>query len=202
MTSMTQAGLDHFERLYSASDDPWRVRDSWYEQRKRALILASLPRQHYANAYEPGCGNGELSAALAQRCTRLLAGDASASAVALAEARLAAAGGRRNVTVEQHVLPDGWPSAGRGPFDLIIVSELGYYLDHAAFGQLQAHIGASLAPAGTLVFCHWRHDFDDRLQDTEALHEAMTALPALAHVLHHQETDFLLDVWSREGEAA
>ncbi|WP_243490830.1 SAM-dependent methyltransferase [Massilia violaceinigra] len=200
MTSMTQAGLDHFERLYSASDDPWRVRESWYEQRKRALILAALPLKHYRNAYEPGCGNGELSAALAQRCARLLASDASPAAVALTEKRLSGPG---EASVEQHVLPRDWPAPERGPFDLIVVSELAYYLGQDGFDQLQSRILASLAPEGTLVFCHWRHPFDDRLQGTEALHDAMTALPALAHALHHRETDFLLDIWTRApGEAA
>lgn len=204
MKSTMQAGLDHFERLYSASDDPWRVRDSWYEQRKRAVILAALPQRRYDNAYEPGCGNGELSAELARRCTRLLASDASPAAVALTRARLAAGSGQGATRVEQHVLPAGWPAAEAGPFDLIVVSELAYYLDRDAFTQLQAHILASLAPGGALVFCHWRHDFDDRLQGSAALHDGMTAHAALAHVLHHRDADFLLDVWSANiaGQAA
>lgn len=195
MRSTMQARLDHFERLYSASDDPWRVRESWYEQRKRAVILASLPQRRYRNAYEPGCGNGELSAELAQRCAHLLASDASPAAVALSRSRLAACapGAAR---VERHVLPEDWPLADTVRFDLIVVSELAYYLDCAAFTQLQAHILASLAPGGTLVFCHWRHDFDDRVQASADLHAAMTALPALAQVLHHRDADFLLDIWS------
>lgn len=202
MISTMQAGLDHFERLYSASDDPWRVRDSWYEQRKRAVILASLPDRSYENAYEPGCGNGELSAELAQRCARLLASDASPAAVALTRSRLAASFVQGGTRVEQQVLPRDWPTADAGRFDLIVVSELAYYLDHDAFTQLQAHIVASLAPGGTLVFCHWRHDFDDRLQATATLHDAMTAHPALAQVLHHRDADFLLDIWSAKVPGA
>ena len=39
-TPATPAALAHFESLYAASEDPWQVRQSWYEQRKRNLLLA------------------------------------------------------------------------------------------------------------------------------------------------------------------
>ena len=188
--------LDHFERLYSASDDPWRVRDSWYEQRKRALILAGLPHARFANAYEPGCGNGELSAALASRCERLLASDASDAAVRLARARLA---DRTHVTIAQHVLPAQWPAGERGPFDLIVISELAYYLEQADLDRLIGATVTSLAGAGTLALCHWRHDFDDRQLGTAAIHDAFAARPELARTVRHAEHDFLLDIWTREA---
>ena len=63
---------DTFERVYAASDDPWGFRTSWYEARKRSILLACLPRQRYRSGYEPGCSNGELAAVLALRCERLL----------------------------------------------------------------------------------------------------------------------------------
>ena len=52
-----------FDQLYEHNPDPWAFRERWYEQRKRALTLASVPRQHYASIYELGCANGELRAA-------------------------------------------------------------------------------------------------------------------------------------------
>ena len=48
----------YFEQLYCQDADPWLVRQRWYEERKRALLLASLPQRRYRHAYEPGCGNG------------------------------------------------------------------------------------------------------------------------------------------------
>ena len=60
----------YVEPLYRQDADPWRVRQRWYEERKRALLLASLPQRRYRHAYEPGCGNGELTAELARRCER------------------------------------------------------------------------------------------------------------------------------------
>ena len=53
------APVSRFAELYAAGD-PWRA-DSLYERRKRAVVLASLPRERYRRAFEPGCGAGELT---------------------------------------------------------------------------------------------------------------------------------------------
>lgn len=221
MTPATEAGLAHFQALYSGSADPWHVRDSCYERRKRAVLLAALPRQHYDSGYEPGCGNGELTAALAERCGRLLASDGTQAGVALAAARLglpaatperprsapapglhpasrSACSGQSHVRIERHVLPADWPP-GEGVFDLVVVSELAYYLDTAAFAQLRRRAVASLAEGGNLVLCHWRPPFGDRLQDTDAMHASFTRHPGLVREVRHEEAAFLLDIWSRRA---
>jgi LmbE family N-acetylglucosaminyl deacetylase len=61
-----------FAELYADGADPWRA-GSWYERRKRAVVLASLPRERYRRAFEPGCGTGELTRELAARCDAVLA---------------------------------------------------------------------------------------------------------------------------------
>ena len=48
----------YFEGLFARDQDPWAFRQRWYEQRKRAITLASLPRRHYRSIFEPGCANG------------------------------------------------------------------------------------------------------------------------------------------------
>jgi SAM-dependent methyltransferase len=80
----------YFDALYDACDDPWGFRSRWYERRKRLLTMAMLPRERYRRAFEPGCGNGELSAQLADRCDSLLAADLNETAVHLAALRVAA----------------------------------------------------------------------------------------------------------------
>ena len=181
----------HFEALYAASEDPWQVRERWYEQRKRALLLACLGKLRYRSAFEPGCGNGEMTAALAPRCDRLLACDGAAGAVAAARRRLGDSTPRTRI--EQRSLPTDWPAAER--FDLIVISELGYYFDGAALEALLAMAQANLDDDGELVLCHWLHDFDDRLTPTAALHAAAGALPGLVRTVHHQDQDFLLEAW-------
>lgn len=181
----------HFEALYAASEDPWQVRERWYEQRKRALLLACLGKPRYRSAFEPGCGNGEMTAALAPRSDRLLACDGAAGAVAAARRRLG--DGTAHIRIEQRSLPTDWPAAER--FDLIVISELGYYFDGAALDTLLAMAQANLDADGELVLCHWLHDFDDRLTPTVALHARAAALPGLVRTVHHQEHDFLLEAW-------
>ena len=115
-------GPQSFDALFRESDDPWRFKTRWYEARKRALTMACLPAARYTHGFEPGCANGELSAELAQRCDRLLASDISRRAVELARERLADVA---HATVVQAQLPRDWPDAS---FDLIVISELGYFL--------------------------------------------------------------------------
>lgn len=188
---------DHFEALYAGDDDPWQVRVRWYERRKRNLLLACLDRPRYASVFEPGCGNGEMSAALAGRCDRLLACDGAASAVAAARRRLAALDHQGIVCVEQRRLPAKWP-AGQA-FDLIVISELAYYFDAAAIAALANAAAASLVDGGVLVLCHWRHDFIDRASTTDAAHAAFAGAPLLRRLLHHCEDDFLLESFIKVG---
>ena len=61
---------------------PWGFADRWYEQRKYALTVASLPRPRYRRAFEIGCSVGVLTALLGERCGELLAVDVAAAAVA------------------------------------------------------------------------------------------------------------------------
>jgi len=186
----------YFDGLYGASDDPYGLRSRWYEERKRALLLAALPQRHYRRAYEPGCGTGELTLALSRRCDEVLASDLSERAVAIARERTK---GSRNVTVEQHALPDDWPvDAGR--FDLIVVSELGYFLDAAAMRDFARCCEMSLDADGTLLSCDWRPDFEERALPTAEVHAAFAAL-GLARLVRHEEDDFLLQVWSRDARS-
>lgn len=186
----------HFEALYAADEDPWSVRATWYERRKRALLLASLGRERYRSAFEPGCGNGEMSAALAARCERLLACDGAAGAVAAARRRLldAAPGA---VRIEQRSLPDGWPDGER--FDLIVISELAYYFDAAALADMLARACAMLDPGGELAMCHYLRDFDDRVSATASVHALPGRMPGMVRAVHHLDQEFLLEVWRKEA---
>ncbi|WP_208277423.1 class I SAM-dependent methyltransferase [Massilia oculi] len=193
---MTESRLRHFEALYSASDDPWNVRGAWYERRKRAILLASLARPHYRNAFEPGCGNGALSAALAPRCERLLASDGASAALDAARKGLPPALADA-VRFEQRTLPNDWPDGET--FDLIVISELAYYFPLPEAAALLARAANGLAPDGELVMCHYLHDFDDRACGTEALHRSAGDIPGLRRSMVHRDQDFLLETWTGHG---
>jgi SAM-dependent methyltransferase len=181
-----------FDRLFSGNDDPWHFRSRWYEARKRALTLACLPAPRYANAYEPGCANGELSAALATRCERLRVSDGSAQAVALARCRLS---GVTHVDVVQEWVPDEWPEAR---FDLVVLSELGYFLDAAALDRLIDRVSATLHPGGTVLACHWRRRGDGCELDGDAVHGRIGARLKLPHLLQTLDADLRIDVWCQD----
>jgi SAM-dependent methyltransferase len=184
-----------FDRMFEASDDPWGFRTRWYEARKRAITLASLPDAQYLNAYEPGCANGELAAALAPRCARLRVSDGAERAVALARNRLA---GFPQVEVVQEWLPENWPSQN---FDLIVLSEMGFYLSETALATLAAKAKASLAATGTLLACHWRHPVAGFDLDGDSVHAILHSHLGLHRLVHHEERDFVLDVWSCDARS-
>jgi SAM-dependent methyltransferase len=187
----------YFDELYKSSDDPWNLREGWYERRKRSLTLALLPRPRYRNAFEPGCANGELTAELATRCDALLAADLHETAVRLARERVA---GMPQVRVEQRTVPRQWP-VETGPFDLIVISEFAYYLDAADLDTLAARIAASLTTDGTLLACHWRRPFAEALESADTAHALFDARCGLTRLAHHDEADLLIDVWSRDARS-
>ena len=181
-----------FEQVYAASDDPWGFRTTWYEARKRSILLSCLPRQRYRSGYEPGCSNGELAAALALRCARLRVSDGTAAAVALARTRLA---GFAHVEVAQEWVPQDWHG---GMHDLIVIGETGFYLTADELQRLAACIQRSLAADGTVVACHWRHPVHGYSLDGDTVHRMLDAQLGLARLVHHEEADFILDVWSAD----
>ncbi|KNY10935.1 methyltransferase type 12 [Achromobacter piechaudii] len=193
---MAVVGVDHFEALYRQHPDPWRISSAWYERRKRALLLASLGQERYRHAFEPGCGNGDLTLPLAARCERVCAVDFAGTALGRCRARLDEQG-IDHVEALALDLPNEWPSVPQAGYDLIVVSELGYYLDDPALAAFLAGIDESLAEGGELVACHLRPDFDDRKQATDTLHQALGSLPGMAPLFNHQEAAFLLTGWRR-----
>ena len=182
----------YFEGLFAGNNDPWGFRQRWYEQRKRLVTLAALPRPHYRAIFEPGCANGELSAALAERCDRLLCCDTSAAAANLARTRLSLFD---HAEVRHGRLPSDWPEE---KFDLIVFSEIGYYLDRQDLTEVIHRISDSLTAEGQLLACHWRPPIEGCPLNARQVHDLIHEQLHLPRLVLHQEADFLLEVWSRE----
>ncbi len=178
----------YFADMYAGAEDPWGFRSRWYEQRKREVTLAALTRPRYRRAFEPGCSIGVLTAALADRCDEVVAADVDERAVTTARRSLAPRG---NVQVERLSLPQEWPD---GMFDLVVISELAYYLGPAELDQLLDCAVGSLAPRGTLLACHWRHPVPEYPATGDEVHERLLARPELHHAVSHVEEDFRLDL--------
>ncbi len=178
----------YFDELH-ARQDPFGYQHSWYEARKRALLLASLPCRRYRRGWEAGCSNGVLTRELASRCDGLLATDLSAAA--LQQARQSTRD-LPHVRLQQARHPGQWP---QGDFDLIVCSEMGYYLPSSELPALRDGLHAALAADGLLVACHWRVPFEQAQCSAEAVHATLGE--HLATVFTYCDADFLLQGWAR-----
>ncbi|QEA38267.1 class I SAM-dependent methyltransferase [Pistricoccus aurantiacus] len=183
---------EDFARLYATHRDPWGYERHWYESRKRALTLAMLTRRHYPRIFEPGCSIGVLSEALVERCDAFLGWDVSASAIDAAKRRLQ---GYPQARLECHALPEAWP---QGRFDLIVFSELGYFLDRAGLRRVIEQVSRSLAPDGELLACHWRHPIEGGELGGDEVHRQLARQLGLPCLARHREKDLLLELWSRD----
>jgi len=152
--------------LHRAESDPWGVDQRWYEHRKRDLTLAMLPRPTFARALEVGCSTGALAERLAERCDDLLAVDDSPAAVERARRRLAHLG---HVCVDLQRVPHHWPP---GPLDLVVVSEVAYFLSPRELQGLVDRVRDTLSVDGVVVLCHWRHRIDGWVLDGEQVRRA------------------------------
>ncbi len=184
----------YFEQMYAESDDPWSFRTRWYEQRKFALTMAALPRRRYHSAFEPGCSIGMLTGLLAPRCEAILATDVAEAALQTARSTLIDADPSCSITLQHWGLGAPWP---RRTFDLIVFSEVGYYLDAQSWRTALESAAHALEPGGTLVCVHWRHPVADYPQSGDAVHAAACSTAALVSTGHYVDADFLLDVLTK-----
>ena len=157
---------DDLEQLHAREQDPWGTDTRWYEHRKRALVLAALPRARFRSTLELGCSTGALAHSLAGRSEQTVAVDRSPSALDAARRRLTEVPGATAVQLD---VPEEWPT---GVFDLVVVSELGYFLSPQALDALVRRVHGSLSDDGTVVLCHWRHPVEGWVLDAAAVHRA------------------------------
>ncbi|TVS77770.1 SAM-dependent methyltransferase [Mycobacterium helveticum] len=184
----------YFDRMYAGADDPWQLSTRWYEERKYAITLAMLPGRHYRHAFEPGCSIGTLTELLARRCDRVTAVDVAGAAVRGADLRLRAAGCRDRVTLARSSLDGAWPP---GPFDLVVLSEVGYYLRADALAAVLDRECARLQPGTAVVAAHWRHAVADYPLSGDAAHRVVARTPGLMSLGCYRDRDVVVEVFDR-----
>lgn len=184
----------YFDLIYERNEDPWDFESSAYERAKYAATLAALPKERYRSAFEIGCSIGVLTAELALRCDRLLAVDVSETALAKARSRCRYLPQVRFRTMQ---VPAKFP---RGPFDLILISEVGYYLSAADWRRATDLVVARLTPTGHAVLVHWTPRVHDYPQTGNEVHERFrrrAPRPLLRHLREQREETYRLDVYER-----
>jgi SAM-dependent methyltransferase len=137
------------ERFYAGDYDPFRFDSNPYETGKYDDLLEVIGAGPFRRALEVGCSIGTFTERLAPRCEALLAMDISQAAVDRARERLA---GHPQVQVERRTVPGEMPD---GEFDLIVCSDVLYYLPTWRLRRTLARLASRLAPQGSIVSLHW-----------------------------------------------
>lgn len=192
---MTDTGSDYFEAMYRHDSDPWGFDRRWYERRKYALTIASLPEPRFRRAIEAGCSNGALTELLADRCDELYAFDFIDEAAARTADRMSE---RRNVHVLQARFPEYWP---HGQGDLVVWSEIAYYLSAGSAALAVTGLERWLEPSGTLVAVHYTGQTNYPRQGAE-IGPWLDGIDFLERETTLVDEGFELGVWRRTAISA
>jgi SAM-dependent methyltransferase len=177
----------YFDRLYEANPDPWNFAASPYERHKYRASLRVLGQRTFAAAFEIGCSIGVFTALLAPRCQALLAVDTAAAPLRAAAQNCAAFA---QIRFEKRMVPRDWPAQ---KFDLIVLSEMLYFLSPADVRRCAKLARETLLPGGCVLLVNYTAHIDEPCSgdDAAALFIAASALPWLHH---RRDRRFRIDV--------
>ena len=98
----------------------------------------------------------------------------------------------------QGLIPQDLPSER---FDLIVVSEILYYLAPDALTEVIAWLNSALTDNGVILACHWRYPIDGFQLTGETVHDSLQQqlhYPQQSHVI---DQDFLLTIWQANHQS-
>ena len=186
-------GADVFDRLYAADADPWGFATSPYEAGKYRdtldLLDATAPARRFARAVELGCSIGVFTTMLAPRCDMLVGIDAARAAIDAARARCAT---HAHVRLECGLLPAAFPE---GRFDLLVVSELLYFLSPADIEHLAEAARRAASADAVILLANWTGPTDTPHTGDAAATRFIAALqPAFADARTIHRDRYRLDI--------
>lgn len=193
MKEKKSLNLDYFKDIYDRSEDPWNFETSAYEAAKYAATIAALPNKQEERVLEVGCSIGVLTRLLAHRCTHLLAIDVSQKALDIATRRCEHV---RNVTFKKASFPKELPA---DQFNLIMVSEVAYYLSAADWKAAIGALYERLVSGGHIVLVHWLPEVPDYPQTGDEVHDRFEQLmrDKMKSVFSNRAENYRIDVWAR-----
>lgn len=183
-----------WDAVYAADSDPFEVATSWYERRKRDVVLASLSQERYRLIWDCASGTGHLAARLAARGP-VIASDAARAAVELTATQLADTDG-----LAVHSQLPRVPEQARDA-ELVVISEVLYYLDRPDRRAVADAIQAT--SAHEVVAVHWRHSPHDAYAAGDIVTDELGAhlyASGWRTSLTHEDTDFVVHGWKRGTE--
>jgi SAM-dependent methyltransferase len=183
----------YFAKIYEADPDPWKFESSPYEREKYHASLQALPLERYHQGFEIGGSIGVLTRMLSDRCDQLLSIDLSPTAQRRAQTRCS---DRPQVEFKIMQFPRVTPDQ---TFDLIVLSEVGYYLCEEELVVARDWIVRSLRPGGHLLMVHWTPFVEDYPLTGDEVHQFfLEATPApLSHLYHAEKRTYRVDVLAK-----
>ena len=179
--------MERFERLYAASHDPWNYCASSYEREKYAHTLAALPSGPLGRALEVGCSIGVFTEQLSDRCREVVGIDFSGRALTLARERV---GKIENVRLQHVSFPEQAPD---GPWDLVVCSEVLYYLDRDGLTSATEWLAEQLRGGTCVVTVSWRGTGADEPLRGDDVHDLLSRELATWHTLDARQPGYRLD---------
>jgi SAM-dependent methyltransferase len=193
MTSSQSLPASYFEAIYQSDRDPWKFETSEYEAKKYAATIAALPKSRYDSALEIGGSIGVLTEMLAQRCDSILSIDISKLAQDQAIQRCKKL---EQVQFKLMNFPHEYPEE---KFDLVLVSEVGYYWCREDLQTAQRRIFELLEPNGHLLLVHWLPVSPDYPLTGDEVHDSfIECIPVDVQPLQSQRNEnYRLDLFQR-----
>ena len=184
---------EYFKGVYNASDDPWNFETSEYEAAKYAATIAALPKAYYENVLELGCSIGVLTKLLHAKADHLLATDISDKALRIAAKRCENLNNIsfKKLNFQHHIPADN--------YDLIMISEVAYYLSSDDWKQLVGKLYDILEVNGNIVLVHWLPVVDDYPQTGDEVHQNFEKVIKnnMKNIFNSRAQNYRIDVWQK-----
>jgi len=180
----------HFEELYRKKPDPWNYKNYEFEKEKYLKTLQAIPDE-VETVWEIGSSEGLFTQYLLESGKRVLGVDISATALERAQERLKDYGDRirlQRLDITKEDID--------GTFDLILASEILYYLGGKnILLLLEDKFYRHLRPGGYFLLCHFYpsgkiiHDIYREKGRFQEVFEDVT---------HHPHRDYIITLLKRQ----
>ena len=169
----------YFEERWALGDDPWEHGSRWYETRKYDLTGGGAAPPAVPSApSSQAAARGSSPSGSPRRSREHLAMERHPRGVAATADRCR---DLPTVTVVEGCIPADWPA---GTFDLIVLSEVLYYLEDDALDEALRCAHAALPPGGDLVAVHYRPVVEEHVRTGDDVHRRLDASAPWERLLH------------------
>jgi 2-polyprenyl-3-methyl-5-hydroxy-6-metoxy-1,4-benzoquinol methylase len=180
----------HFEELYQKKNDPWNYENYEFEKEKYQKTLEAIPSD-VQTIWEIGCSEGLFTKLLLSKGKEVFGVDISETALLRAKDRLKDYGSKIHLQKLDITREDI-----EGTFDLILASEILYYLGGKnVLLPLEEKFYRHLRGGGYLLLCHFYPSgkiIHDIFRENNRFQEVFE------EVTHHPHRDYIITLLKRQ----